>query len=267
VGEVRKGAVPIIVDGLNHSYGRRKVLHDISFEVGPGEFIGVIGPNGSGKSTLLGCITGVLDFRKGRVSIGGMDVRRTSSLEIARMVGVVPQETSVGFEFTVQEVVLMGRYPHIDRFALEAPEDLDIADEAMRSTNTHHLSERLVTNLSGGEKQRVIIARALAQEPKVLLLDEPTSHLDIRHQLEVLNLIKDLNTERGLTVMAVFHDLNLASRYCDRLLLMHDGRIMADGPPKEVLTRGNIAKGFEVTVSIGSSSKGDVLLELGDLTD
>jgi iron complex transport system ATP-binding protein len=267
VARKRKASVSVNVKGLHHSYGRRGVLHDIGFDIGAGEYVGIIGPNGSGKTTLLGCLTGALRYQKGEVTIGGKDVRTTSSLDIAKMVGVVPQETSVGFEFTVQEVVLMGRYPHIDRFGLERHVDFEVADEAMRSTDTYRLRERMVTTLSGGERQRVIIARALAQEPKVLLLDEPTSHLDIRHQLEILELIRDLNGKRGLTVLSVFHDLNLASRFCQRILLMHKGRIMADGPPKDVLTGENIERSFGVSARIGSTSKGDVLIEVGDLTD
>jgi len=263
----KKDAVSLKVRGLRHSYGKRRVLHDISFDIGPGEFVGIIGPNGSGKTTLLGCLTGILRYQRGKVLVGGKDVSTTSSLDIAQMVGVVPQVTSIGFEFTVQEVVLMGRYPHINRFGLERQADFEIADEAMRLTDTYRLRERMVTNLSGGERQRVIISRALAQEPKVLLLDEPTSHLDIRHQLEILNLIRRLNQDKGLTVLAVFHDLNLASRFCQRILLIHKGRIMADGGPKDVLTVENIEKSFEVSARIGTTSKGDVLIEVGDLTD
>lgn len=255
----------IKVEDLFFSYGKREVIRNVCFTVRPGEFMGILGPNGSGKTTLLNCVSGALKFERGRVMVGGKDVLTTGSLEMARLVAMVPQDSAITFGFTVEEVVLMGRYSHIDRFRLEDAQDYEVAEAAMRATGIWRLRERLVTNLSGGERQRVVIARALAQEPRVLLLDEPTTHLDIRHQLEVLGLIKELNDKRGLTVLAVFHDLNLASRFSDRLLLMDNGTVMASGSPEEVLTDANIEKAFNVDAKIGRSAKGRVTIEVGDV--
>lgn len=262
----RKGDASIKVEGLGFSYGKREVLKDIAFLVRAGGFVGILGPNGSGKTTLLNCVAGTLRYVTGKVAVCGKDILSIGSLELARLVAVVPQESAMNFEFTVEEVVLMGRYSHIDRYRFEDERDYTVAEKAMRVTGIWWLRDRLVTNLSGGERQRVVIARALAQEPKVLLLDEPTTHLDIRHQLEVLGLIKELNKARGLTVLAVFHDLNLAARFCDRLLLMEDGRIMASGTPEEVLTAENVAKTFRVIASIGRNKKGTILVDVGDVS-
>jgi iron complex transport system ATP-binding protein len=257
----------IEVHGLSHSYGKSRVLNDVDFTVRPGEFVGILGPNGSGKTTLLNCVSGQLRQDSGKALVCNKDARMTDSLEMARLVAIVPQESSMTFGFTVEEVVLMGRYAHLKRFSLENEKDFDIAEKAMHATGVWKLRERLVTNLSGGERQRVVIARALSQEPKVLLLDEPTTHLDIRHQLEVLNLIKELNQTQGLTVLAVFHDLNLASRFCDRILLMDRGSIMASGRPEEVLTAQNIEKAFRVKAIIGRSARGMVSVDVGDVTE
>lgn len=253
------------VKDLSFSYGKRCVLKDVTFEVGTGEFVGVLGPNGSGKSTLLNCLSGLLVPDREKVRVCGKDVAVMGSNEMARLVAIVPQDSSMNFAFTVEDIVLMGRYSHISRFQFEDARDYEVAEEAMRATGVWRLRGRLVTDLSGGERQRVIIARALAQEPKVLLLDEPTTHLDIRHQLEVLGLIKELNDERGLTVLSVFHDLNLAARFCDRLFLMDDGAIMAKGTPEEVLTDKNVERTFQVDAKIGKSDKGWVIVEVGEV--
>ena len=257
----------IEVCGLSHSYDKRRVLHDVNFTVRPGEFVGILGPNGSGKTTLLNCVSGQLRQDCGKALVCNKDVRMTDSLEMARIVAIVPQESSMTFGFTVEEIVLMGRYAHLKRFSLENDMDYTVTQKAMKATGVWRLKERLVTNLSGGERQRVVIARALSQEPRVLLLDEPTSHLDIRHQLEVLNLIKYLNQGQCLTVLAVFHDLNLASRFCDRILLMDQGRIMASGSPEEVLTAQNIEHAFRVKAIIGRTAKGMVNVDVGDVTE
>lgn len=256
----------IDVRELAHSYGTRSVLREISFRVAAGEFVGIVGANGSGKTTLLNCISGVLRPAGGSVFVCGNDVRTTDSMEMARTVAIVPQESSDNFAFTVEEVVLMGRYAHIERFRFEDERDLEAAEKAMKATGTWKLRGRSVTALSGGERRRVVIARALAQEPRVMLLDEPTSHLDLRHQLEVLGLIRELNHRKGLTVLAVFHDLNLAARFCDRLLLMAAGRIMASGAPGEVLTRENIARAFRVNATVGTNASGRVVVDVGEIT-
>ncbi|MFQ5711232.1 MAG: heme ABC transporter ATP-binding protein [Candidatus Geothermarchaeales archaeon] len=238
------------VDGIAFNYESSPILEDITFQVDQGEFLGIMGPNGSGKTTLLRCMCNVLKPRVGTVLIDKQDIQRLSRREIARKVGVVPQGPSVDFAFTALEIVLMGRNPHVGRLETEGKRDFEVVRWAMELTNTLHLAERVFDELSGGEKQRVIIARALAQEPKVLLLDEPTVHLDINYQLEILELVKRLNKQNGIIVVAVFHDLNLASRYCDKLILLSDGRIASMGLPDEVLTPENIQKIYNVDVLV-----------------
>ncbi len=231
-------------------YESANVLENINFSAKEGDFVGVIGPNASGKSTLLKSMSKALKPHTGVVLLNEKDVYTLKSAEIARTLAVVPQESVINFAFTALEVVLMGRTPHLNRFEMEGTKDLIIAKKALELTNAWYLAEKPINTLSGGEKQRVIIARALAQEPKVLLLDEPTHHLDINHQLEILDLIKRLNKEERVIVIAVFHDLTSASQYCDRLILLYKGRIFAAGRVREVLTPENIEKvyGMKVTV-------------------
>ncbi len=199
------------IRSISVNYGAIKVLEDVSFIAEKGECIGIIGPNGSGKSTLLKTLSKILKPSSGKVVLCDKELERYSAKELAKNMAVVPQDTNIDFDFTCLEVVLMGRNPHMKRFELEGKKDMDIARESMVLTNTWHLRERPLTEISGGERQRVIIARALAQEPSVLLLDEPVSHLDINHQIEILDLVERLKKERGLVVIVVLHDLNLAA--------------------------------------------------------
>ncbi|MDE2525451.1 MAG: ABC transporter ATP-binding protein [Methanocorpusculum sp.] len=237
--------MPVIsAERLCVSYGDHKVLRDLSLAVEEGRFIGILGPNGCGKTTFLRALSRILEPVSGVVMIEGMDVAAYDTRALARILGCVRQETDVAFPFTVREIVLMGRHPHIGRLAPLGEADLSIADEAMRRTNTLHLADKLITEVSGGERQRVLIARTLAQQPKILLLDEPTSHLDINHQLEILSLIQELTPK--ITVVGVFHDFNLASYFCDRLILMSAGQIVAAGTPAEVLTAERIQMSFSV---------------------
>lgn len=215
-----------------------------------GESFGVVGPNGSGKTTLLRCISGILNPRSGVVRLNGLNVHALSEKEIAKKIAVVPQSSAIDFDFTAQEMVTMGRNPHISRFRMESQKDYEIVERAMKLTNTRHLAKRPIRNLSGGEFQRIIIARALTQEPKLMLLDEPTVHLDISHQLEIMELIKRLNKDNGLTVISVFHDLNLAARYCERLMLLDCGKVSSIGTPHHVLTSENIQKTYHVNVLV-----------------
>jgi len=240
---------------LSFAYFNTPVLREVSLALHSGERVGLIGPNGSGKTTLLRCLSGVLLPSQGEVSLDGLALRRLSRQEIARRIAVVPQELLVPFAFTVREMVGMGRLPHVaggwqallrgenqaDRRAIEA---------AMLATGTVDLADRLFNELSGGERQRVMIALALAQEPEVLLLDEPTVHLDLAHQVEVLELIARLNGERGFTVLAVLHDLNLAALYFPRLVLLEGGRIVGEGTPAQVLSEETIARVFGATVRV-----------------
>ncbi|MCS4540874.1 MAG: ABC transporter ATP-binding protein [Euryarchaeota archaeon] len=238
--------VMLSINGIDCYYGSAKVLENIKFSIKSGDFLGVLGPNGSGKTTLLRSISRTLKPRVGTILLNEKDVYTLKSIEVAKSLAVVPQETAVAFAFTALDIVLMGRNPHLNRFEMENHKDLAIAKEAMELTNTWNLADKLITELSSGERQRVVIARALAQEPKVLLLDEPTSHLDISHQIEILDLIEKLNKEKGLVIIAVFHDLNLAARYCNLVLLLKKGKIISLGPPDAVLTAENIKRVYHV---------------------
>ena len=238
----------IKISDLVVGYGDDPVLSGVTAEIAGGEFVGIVGPNGSGKTTLLRSIARVLKPSSGAVSIGGKDVFSISPRELAREMGVVPQETVPAFEFSALEIVLMGRTPHLRRFQSESDKDIAIAEESMRRTGTLELADRPFAALSGGERQRVVIARALAQEPKIILLDEPTSHLDINYQFEIMGLVKRLNKEQGITVLTVLHDLNLAAQYCDRLLMLSKGKIRTAGTPADVLTAGNVKSVYGVDV-------------------
>jgi len=238
------------IDNLRAGYSGAPILDGVSMRLGQSEFAGIIGPNGSGKTTLLRSMSRVLAPMRGSITLGGRDIYSIPAREFARRVAVVPQDTLVAFDFSVLEIVLMGRSPRLGRFAVEGAHDGEIAMASLERTGTAHLADRQINALSGGERQRVLVARALAQEPEVLLLDEPTSHLDISFQFEIMDLVKSLNRERGMTVLAVLHDLNLASQYCDRLILVGQGNVRADGSPDDVITADNIRRvyGAEVWV-------------------
>jgi iron complex transport system ATP-binding protein len=232
---------------LSAGYGHMHVLEHISLKASEGEVVGIIGPNGSGKTTLLKTITKVLEPISGTVLIDGTNVNKMQSKEIAKKVAVVSQVISINFEFTVEDIVLMGRTPYIK--GSETVEDINIVMDAMEKTNTLFLKDRLITQLSGGELQRVIIARAFAQNPKILLLDEPTSHLDITNQIDILNLVKNAS-RKGMVVVAVIHDLNLAAYYCDKICLLQDGELISTGTPEQVLTSSNIERAFNIAVKV-----------------
>ena len=243
-------SVTLRINNIACRYDAANVLENIDFSAKGGDFTGVVGPNASGKSTLLKSISKVLKPHTGVVLLNARDVHTLKSAEIAKNLAVVPQESVISFAFTALEVVLMGRTPHLNRFEMESTQDLIIAQKSMELTNTWYLAERPIDTLSGGEKQRIIIARALTQEPRVLLLDEPTDHLDINHQIEILDLIKRLSKEEEMIVIGVFHDLNIVSQYCDRLILLHKGRIFAAGGAGDVLTGENIEKVYGVKVTV-----------------
>ena len=236
---------------VSFGYGADAVVQNISFAIGRGEVVGIIGPNGSGKSTLLRLLSGFLRPWRGQVLLEGQPLARYDRRALGRRVGVVPQETALSLPFSVTEMVLFGRTPHVGGFGFERNSDLVAAQRAMQRTDTAHLARRAVTELSGGERQRVILARALAQEPAVLLLDEPAAFLDIRHAVEMYDLLRDLQRE-GMTVVSVLHDLNMAALYCDRLLLLQAGRIARAGTPAEVVTYTTVTEvyGTEVYVAL-----------------
>ena len=225
-------------------------LEDVSVSIAPRSLTGLLGPNGCGKTTLLKLLSGVLKPDLGSVRLGDREVRLLSRRLLAQQIAVVPQETHPAFDFTVMEMVLMGRHPHLGAFELEGPRDLALAQDALAATGTDHLAARAYMTLSGGEKQRVVIASALTQSPDVLLLDEPTASLDLGYQLEVAALLRRLNLERGVTMVLATHDLNLAASLCDRLILMRDGRVVSQGPTRDVLTAASIRRIYDVEADV-----------------
>jgi len=225
-------------------------LHDVSVSIAPGSLTGLLGPNGCGKTTLLKLLSGVLKPELGSVRLGDREIRTLSQRALAQQIAVVPQETHPAFDFTVLEMVLMGRHPHLGAFQLEGPADLAIAREAMIATGVAHLAGRAYMTLSGGEKQRVVIASALAQQPKVLLLDEPTASLDLGYQLEIASLLKELNRDRGVTMVLATHDLNLAASVCDTLVLVREGRVLMQGAAREVLNSSTVEQLYGVIADV-----------------
>lgn len=250
---------PVRLNDVTFGFGRKEaavqspVLKNVSLTIESGEVLGILGPNGSGKSTLLKILMRILVPQQGTVEWFGQSHGAFSQADIARHVAFVPQETQQAFPFTINEMVLMGRYPHHNRtwgLGWEGSRDRAVAMQAMRDLDVSHLGTRLITNVSGGERQRAVIARALAQEPEVLLLDEPTAFLDLHHQLDIARIIRRLNRERGLTVVLVSHDLNLASQYCDRLLLLREGEIVTMGSPEEVLAGESLEQVYGCSVLV-----------------
>ena len=232
------------------SYTDGQVLHGINLSVKAGEMVGLLGPNGSGKTTLIKLASGVLRPDQGKVILDGNSLKQLSRKTIARRVAVVPQQFHIPFAFTVMEVVTLGRIPFLKAFAGESKADRELVTDAMELVGIGGLAQRRFDELSGGERQKVVLAMVLAQQPALLLLDEPTVHLDITHQIEILELVRNLNAEHGLTVIAAMHDLNLASLYFDRLVMLKEGRVLADGTPTQVLTEDRIAEVFLASVRV-----------------
>jgi len=232
------------------SYLDGLVLHDINLSVEAGDMVGLIGPNGSGKTTLIKLVSGILKPDQGEIRLGGSSLSQLNRKAIASSVAVVPQQFHIPFAFTTSEVVMLGRIPFIKAFAGEAAADRQAVATAIELVGISQLAQRRFDELSGGERQKVILAMALAQQPKLLLLDEPIVHLDICHQVETLELIRSLNVEQGLTVITAMHDLNLASLYFDRLILLKEGRVSAEGTPAQVLTEDRIREVFSASVTV-----------------
>jgi iron complex transport system ATP-binding protein len=226
------------------------VLNGVSVNIERGDLLGLIGPNGSGKTTLLRLLAGTLTPITGSVALEGRSLTSWSRRQVARRIAYVPQETHTAFDFSVLDIVLMGRYPHLDTFALEGPEDIETARRALAATDASAFETRAFATLSGGEKQRVVIAGALAQSPELLLLDEPTASLDIGHQLEVGALLSRLNREQNVTMVLSTHDLNFAASLCRQLVMLRAGRVLASGPIGDVLNAESVRALYDVDVDV-----------------
>lgn len=238
------------INNIDFSYNEKSVLKDISLSISKGEFLSIIGPNGSGKSTILKLITKLNTPNKGEILLNNVNIKDINQRDLAKSISLVPQNTYIEYEFSVKELITMGRFPYKKRFERESKDDYAIVNKAMERTNTKYLEDRLITEISGGETQRVTIARALAQETDIILLDEPTSFLDINHQIEILNLLRDLNKEEKKTILLVIHDINLAARYSDRIMILKDGLVMDIGQPEDVITKENILKAYNLKAEI-----------------
>lgn len=242
--------------GIEYAYGKATVLRDVGVHAADGEIVGLIGPNGSGKTTLLRTLYGSLTPKRGTVTLDGAPLSSFTRPQLARRLAVVVQENTGEMPLTVADTVMLGRTPHLGTFQRRTSTDLDIADEALFRVGATHLASRGFAGLSGGERQRVLIARALAQQADYLLMDEPTNHLDIHFQHEVLHLVREL----GVTTIVVLHDLNLAARYCDRLLLLHEGEPWAQGTPAEVLVPSILETVYHIAIEAVTADDGELQL-------
>ena len=241
------------LNNISAGYGKKKVLDRVSLNIEPGDFCGIIGPNGAGKTTLFRVINGICPPWEGELFLKEKPFCSVSRRERARSIATMPQFLELPFSITVEECVRMGRYPHRSRCQPLTSADTHAVEEALRLTETMDIRHMPLNELSGGERQRALLAQTLAQEPELLLLDEPTAHLDIGHQVEIMDLIRELNVSRGMTVVTVLHELNLAGEYCSRLVLMDRGAIAAQGSPEEVLTYQNIERVYRTVVVVNSN--------------
>ncbi len=249
---------PVIdIQKLSFSYENDPILKELSFSVDPNDFFIIIGPNGSGKSTLLKIISGIITPGSGQVAVKGIPLKQYPRKTLSRMIALVPQIASVDFPFTVLDVVLMGRAPHLGLLGLEQKQDIQIAMQSIEFTGVSHLVHRKMTQLSGGEQQRVFIARAICQSPEIILLDEPTASLDLAHQVRVMDLMEQLKSEHGITIVMVSHDLNLAAMYGDRLLLLKDGEIVQSGMPKDVINFKTLEETYGCLLLVDKSPLGN----------
>ncbi len=240
----------LVAENLTSGYEKQVVIQDISFSLKEREFIGLVGPNGAGKSTLLRVLNRILGIWEGKLTFKGKNLEEYSIKELAKEIAFLPQNIETPFSYTVEEFILLGRYPYFDYFGRYNSQDKKILEEIMNLTDILSLKDKKINHLSGGEKQRVFLAQTLIQEPKLLLLDEPVAHLDIKHQIEILDLIKRENQEKGITTIVVLHDLNLASEYCERIILVSEGKIYKIGTPEEIITYQNLEEVYKTVVVV-----------------
>ena len=238
---------------LFQSYGRTPILADVSFQVARGECFIIIGPNGAGKTTLLKLLAGIGKLLQGEILIGGRAIQTLRRRALARKIALVPQLPPSDFPFTVGEIVLMGRSPHLGILGLDSDRDRRVAERSMAFTAVDHLADRRLMQLSGGERQRVFLARAVCQEPDIILLDEPTTALDLAHQVRIMDLMAQLKQDRGMSIVMVSHDINLAAMYADRMLLLKNGRIVAIGPPAKIIDAATITAAYDCRVVVDES--------------
>lgn len=246
------------IDSLSLKFRDKLILSDVSFSVSSGEFFVIIGPNGAGKTSLLKVLSGLQKARQGKIFIKDKDISKYGRRSLSQVMAIVPQQIDVGFPFSVTEAVVMGRSPHLGILGMEDKNDFRIAEEAMRFTDVSHLADRKLFQLSGGELQRVIIARAICQQPEIILLDEPTTALDPAHQLKIMDLMEKFHKEQATTIVMVSHDLNLASMYGDRLLLLKDGKVVKVGDPKNVLNKELLEESYGCKMEVDESPLGGV---------
>ncbi len=255
------------IENLSVFYGDREVLKNIGLEVKSGEVVALIGPNGAGKSTLIRTVSGVIPIRGGQVRVDGTDLTTLAPIQRARHISVVPQAVSLPPAFTVWETVLLGRTPYLNFLGQTSSKDEDLTRQCLEQVDMLHLAESRMNEISGGEQQRVLLARALAQDTPILLMDEPTAHLDLRHQLDLLKLITKQAREKNLTVLVALHDLNLASLFADRIAIIEEGHLCMAGSPKETLTTEILRSVYKVPVHIVQHPESDVPLILPSLGD
>lgn len=246
--------------GLSYSYGNEEVLNDFSFDFKENKLYSIIGPNGCGKSTLLKCLFGYLSPKSGNVSINSKNIASYSTKHLAKKISYVQQSTNTSFDFSVKDIVTMGRHPYLGRFSSLSKTDKDHIKFALKSTSTYDFRHKSINELSGGEKQRAFIARALAQDTDIVLLDEPVSMLDINHQIEIMDTVKHLSKNLNKTVICVLHDLNLASSYGDEIILMEKSKIFTHGTPNDVITKENLEKVYKVGVTVEKINKNKIFI-------
>ena len=244
------------VDNISYEINGKKILKNISFDVKPGEIIGVIGPNGSGKTTLLKSLNNINEISSGSITFDNKKIDEFSSKELAKHISFMNQNTNIGFDFPCIDVVVLGRYPYLDAFSEYSKKDIEIAEKFMKLTNTLKFRDKSILSLSGGERQRVLFAKTLTQDTDIILLDEPTSALDLNHALELMEKVKEIIHKKGKTAVAVLHDLNLASMFCDEIIMLKNGKVYCKGTPKETMTKENLKNIYDLESEIFYTEEG-----------